>query len=76
MNEKVCKDMYNVLINKKKGLVSATLKWVYENNCPFDEKDWYEIFELPFKITNFKFQCLQFQIAQLRYSQQTMSFVN
>ena len=44
-----CKDMYNVLINEKKSQVSARLKWIEENDPPYEETDWHKIFELPFK---------------------------
>lgn len=61
-NVKGCKDMYNVLINEKKSQVSAKLKWIEENDPPYEETDWHKIFELPFKITrDSKLQWLQFQ---------------
>ena len=54
--------MYNVLINEKKSQFRAKVKWIEENDPPYEETDWYKIFELPFKITrDSKLQWLQFQ---------------
>ena len=55
--------MYNVLINEKKSQFRAKVKWIEENDPPYEETDWYKIFELPFKITrDFKLQWLQFKL--------------
>ena len=54
---KGCKDLNNVLKNERKSQVSAKLKWVEKNYLRCEEIDWYNIFELPFKVTkDFKLQ--------------------
>ena len=61
-NKKGCKDMYNVLINRKKETSTSILKW-NENGYRFTASEWSKIFELPFKVTQeSKLHWLQFQI--------------
>jgi hypothetical protein len=62
INEKGCKDMSNVLINRKKKTRTSILKW-NENGYHFTSSKWRKTFELPFKVTQqSKLQWLQFQV--------------
>ena len=62
INMKGCKDMYDILINRKKETSTSILKW-NEKGYLFTMQEWSKIFELPFKITKeSKLQWLQFQI--------------
>lgn len=59
---KGCRDMYNILISKRKETIKAVYKW-HEEGYRFNESDWGKIFELPFKTTKeSKYHWLQFQI--------------
>ena len=61
-NIKGCKDMYNILISKKKEPVKSISKWKDEG-FNISDADWCKIFELPYKTTKeSKFHWLQFKI--------------
>ena len=49
-NIKGCKDMYNILISKKRKPVKSISKWKDEG-FNISDADWCKIFELPYKTT-------------------------
>ena len=61
-NIKGCKDMYNILISKKRKPVKSISKWKDEG-FNISDADWCKIFELPYKTTKEStYQSLQFKI--------------